>query len=1029
MSDSSSTPFPLGVFVGNANIDDPVAEAVFDAENENFDSLMGARPAFMNTYIDFTQSPSAWLNNTSWSADSAAASPSWSGEIPVIALPMGSTSADAPSTEQILENYADGSYDSMLQGMVKAWANDGFMTQYWRPGVEMNLVGSPGFVGSDASLQALWITAFQHIYTTLHAAAAADGVTMKVIWNPGLVNGTPAGNATQTMWPGKDYVDVIGGDIYGEVTPYSLYDWAANGQQYGGSIYDSSVAQFASNPINLDHYYSYPAATATSSDGSGGDSLSLLQLISFAEAQGLPIAIPETGAGGDGAEINAGLSDNPYFPEWLASTLKTATVPITVVSIWDDNGGGSYAFTGGAKPLEAAAWAKYFGAQATTTTTTGTSTGSVHSASPADTTVKGTAGTIYDKSGNAWTITSGRQIAENGTIVPSSANVTTLFWTGTALDQLNTSGDWWTQPLDGSAGTELSAAPAGYATAATPITITPATESMSTDPVSVKPFAGIVITDANAGQTETATVSLSATGNGTLSDPNSSTDHSTIANGVLTVSGSATAVAAALDGLLFTPSSSSAPAVTTTVTAEIKDTAGETASATSTIKATHDASPADTTVKGTAGTIYDTSGNAWTITSGEQIAENGTVVPSSAEVTTLFWTGTALDQLNTSGDWWTQPLNGSAGTELSAAPAGYATAATPITITPTTKAVATTDAASAKPFTGVVITDPNARQTETATVSLSAAANGMLSDPNASTDHSTITNGVLTVSGSATAVSTALDGLVFTPTANQVAAGAAVTTTVTAVIKDTAGETASAASTITATQVAASPPATDTIVLDMSEDYAGGNAEFTVSVNGKQVGGVYQANALHSSGDAGTVSLTGDWNSGVNDVAVSFINHAYGRNLYVNSISENGVTYAGTSAAFPLNGTDTFAVGGTTATESGAADTLDLKLSEDAWNGNAEFVLYIDGKEVTTPQVVSALHDANQTQTFGFTGNLGAGSHTVGIGFINDAYGGSSSEDRNLYIDGITLNGSSVFSGVKEEDLDGTSVFTVATTH
>jgi hypothetical protein len=152
-------------------------------------------------------------------------------------------------------------------------------------------------------------------------------------------------------------------------------------------------------------------------------------------------------------------------------------------------------------------------------------------------------------------------------------------------------------------------------------------------------------------------------------------------------------------------------------------------------------------------------------------------------------------------------------------------------------------------------------------------------------------------------------------------------------------------------------------------------------------------------------------------------------NLYVNSISENGVTYADTNAAFPLNGSDIFAVGGTTATVSGAADTLDLKLSEDAWNGNAEFVLYIDGKAVTTPQVVSALHDANQTQTFGFTGNLGAGTHTVGICFKNDAYGGSSSEDRNLYIDGVTLNGTDVFNGVKAQDSNGISTFSFATTH
>jgi hypothetical protein len=50
----------------------------------------------------------------------------------------------------------------------------------------------------------------------------------------------------------------------------------------------------------------------------------------------------------------------------------------------------------------------------------------------------------------------------------------------------------------------------------------------------------------------------------------------------------------------------------------------------------------------------------------------------------------------------------------------------------------------------------------------------------------------------------------------------------------------------------------------------------------------------------------------VDDVQVSFINDAYGgsssegRNLYVNSISENGVTDAGTSAALYSDGTSNF---------------------------------------------------------------------------------------------------------------------------
>jgi uncharacterized glyoxalase superfamily protein PhnB len=1157
MSTDPSTPFPLGVFVGNADADDSSAEATFDAENQSFDSLMGATPTFMNTYIDYTQAPSAWLSNAEWSASSAAASPTWKGEIPVIALPMGSTSSSAPSAEQILENYADGSYDSMLQGMVSAWAADGFTTQYWRPGVEMNLSSTPGFVGSSASMQALWISAFQHIYTVLHAAGTADGVNVKVIWNPGIVNDSASGNPTETLYPGNQYVDVIGADVYGDVSPFSLYDWDKSGQEINSPnpVYDTSLQQWASDPINLEHYYTDPAATANSLDASDGNALSLQDLINFAKAQGKPIAICETGAGN--TSDGAGLSDNPTFVQWLSSTLESSGVTVDYVAIWDSNGGGTYAFanSGDDKPEEAAAWAKYFGAQSTATAaattpitvtpatqavstdpvsvkpftgvvitdananqtetaivtlssaangtlsdpnaatdgstaatgvwsvsgsaaqvatdldalvfTPSTSTSTVtttvtaaiedtagekasavstitatpaapaHAASPADTQVSGTTGTIYDTSGNAWTITSGQQIAENGTAVASSANVTTLFWTGTALDQLNTSGNWWTQPLNGSVGTELSGAPSGYVAPTKAITITPATGTVAiTDPASVKPFTGVAITDPNATQTETATVTLSSTANGALSDPNAATDGSKVTNGVLTVSGSSTAVASALDGLVFTPATSTST-VTTTVTAAIKDTAGKTASAVSTITATpatHAASPADTQVSGTTGTIYDTSGHAWTITSGQQIAENGTAVASSADVTTLFWTGTALDQLNTSGNWWTQPLSGSAGTELSGAPSGYVAPTKAITVTPATGKVATSDAASVKPFTGVAITDPNATQTETATVSLSSTANGALSDPNAATDGSKVTNGVLTVSGSSTAVGSALNGLVFTPTANQVAAGSAVTTTVTAAIKDTAGETASAASTVTATQAAAPAPSVDTLALQVSQDAWQGNAEFTVAVDGKQVGGDYTASALHSSGDAGTFLLTGDWGSGVNDVQVGFINDAYGgsaaedRNLYVNSAAYNGVTYAGTTATLDGNSTASFAVGGSTPNASDPADTLTVNLSEDAWEGNAQFVLYIDGKAVSSPQDVTALHDANATQSFSFTGDLATGTHTLGVAFTNDAYGGSASEDRNLYINGVSLNGSSVFTGLKAQDGDGTSSFTFTTT-
>ena len=86
-----------------------------------------------------------------------------------------------PSGSKILTSYANGTYDCMMQGMVAVWANLGYRIQYWRPGVEMNLVGSPGFVGSSYSLQQMWIAAFRHIYTTMHAAAAAVRVKLFIV--------------------------------------------------------------------------------------------------------------------------------------------------------------------------------------------------------------------------------------------------------------------------------------------------------------------------------------------------------------------------------------------------------------------------------------------------------------------------------------------------------------------------------------------------------------------------------------------------------------------------------------------------------------------------------------------------------------------------------------------------------------------------------------------------------------------------------------------------------------------------------
>jgi len=86
-------------------------------------------------------------------------------------------------------------------------------------------------------------------------------------------------------------------------------------------------------------------------------------------------------------------------------------------------------------------------------------------------------------------------------------------------------------------------------------------------------------------------------------------------------------------------------------------------------------------------------------------------------------------------------------------------------------------------------------------------------------------------------------------------------------------------------------------------------------------------------------------------------------------------------------------------------DTLVLYLSEDAYAGDAEFSVAVDGKALAAPQSATASHSKGQSQAFTFNGNFGPGSHTVGVAFVNDRWDGTDATDRNLYIDSATFDG------------------------
>ncbi len=94
-------------------------------------------------------------------------------------------------------------------------------------------------------------------------------------------------------------------------------------------------------------------------------------------------------------------------------------------------------------------------------------------------------------------------------------------------------------------------------------------------------------------------------------------------------------------------------------------------------------------------------------------------------------------------------------------------------------------------------------------------------------------------------------------------------------------------------------------------------------------------------------------------------------------------------------------------------DKLALSVSQDAYQGSAQYTVSVDGRQVGGTLTASALHSAGQHDTLTVLGDWAPGSHTVAVNFLNDAWGGTAATDRNLYVDGATYNGAAVPNAAK----------------
>jgi hypothetical protein len=140
--------------------------------------------------------------------------------------------------------------------------------------------------------------------------------------------------------------------------------------------------------------------------------------------------------------------------------------------------------------------------------------------SPNDTAIKfGSAAAIVDASGNKWTVTSGQQVAVNGVVDTTTANVIEVAYVNGTIWQENASGLWWGETKPNAswapeAGTATSPLPAAPTATPTP---TPAPTGPSSDDTVVKAGSASSIIDASGNKwTITSTDQVAVNG---VADP------------------------------------------------------------------------------------------------------------------------------------------------------------------------------------------------------------------------------------------------------------------------------------------------------------------------------------------------------------------------------------------------------------------------------------------------------------------------------------------------------------------------------
>ncbi len=472
----------------------------------------------------------------------------------------------------------------------------------------------------------------------------------------------------------------------------------------------------------------------------------------------------------------------------------------------------------------------------------------------------------------------------------------------------------------------------------------------------------------------------------------------------------------------------------------------------------------DTVVMDTTAAITDASGDTWTITSDGQVAVNGIIDPTTANVTELALVNGTIWQENSSNLWWgkttqTAPWSPDAGTATSPLPATGTPAPNPMPTPSANDSVVT--------GTNSAITDASGN-TWTITSGGQVAVNGIIDPTTANVTELASVNGTIWQENSSNLwwgkttpdaawspdAGTATSPLPPMPTPMPMPAPTP--SPLPTPIPVPMPTPAPIPTPAPPPQAGVIGSGSDTIVLTMSEDAdgpagaAGRDAEFTLNVDGQQIGGLQTVTASRAAGETQTFTFQGNFAPGPHNVTVTFANNSMtqgdkaafndggDRNVYVNSVAYDGAAVSNTvtgiyestmsvpnSTVF-VPGNAVFGVNDTTPVPANAPstptttpapvisgtgpDTLTLAMSEDPFQGDAQFTVSVDGTQVGGTFTTTAINWEGQQQQFVLNGNWGSGAHTVAVTYLNDfavlnaAGQGLDATDRNLYVDGVSYD-------------------------